>query len=241
MNQKESVHPARAGVPADGQAKQETLMVNQHARVTVPDPDGAPLDDRGGFTRAGLFRMLATSAAGAAGVVLLADPSASSASTPAQVDLTILEYALTLEYLGAAFYESALQYAHLTGEAHAVALAFRGHERSHVRFVRATIKSLGGTPHAPETFDFGSATRSRAAFLHSSQMIEEMCVETLNGAGPLVTKPVLAGAGTLVSVEARQAAWVRDILGLDPAPFAFTPALTAAQSMARLHKLGFVK
>ena len=68
-----------------------------------------------------------------------------------------------------------------------------------------------------------------------------MCVETLNGAGPLVSKPVLAEAGTLVSVEARQASWVRNILGEDPAPFAFNPTVTAAESLARLSKLGFVK
>jgi hypothetical protein len=44
-----------------------------------------------------------------------------------------------------------------------------------------------------------------------------------------------------VSVEARQAAWVRDILGRNPAPTAFTPTLTPAQTTARLRKLGFVK
>ena len=219
-------------------------MISQHPRVAVPDPDGATHDDAGGMTRTGLFKLLGATVAGATGLTLLADPSAHAASlTPGTVktDLTILQYALTLEFLGAAFYESALKHAKLSGEAHEVALAFRGHERAHVKFVQGTIKGLKGTPHPMETFDFGSATRSRTAFLKTSAMIEEMCVETLNGAGPLVSKPVLAGAGTLVSVEARQASWVRAILGDDPAPFAFNPALTAAQSMARLHKLGFVK
>ena len=79
------------------------------------------------------------------------------------------------------------------------------------------------------------------AFLKSSAMIEEMCVETINGAGPLVSKPVLAAAGTLVSVEARQATWVRAILGDLPAPYTFNPALTLAESKARLHKLGFIE
>jgi len=217
-------------------------MTIMQPRVSLPDPDSAPEDESGGITRTGLFRMLAGSAAGAAGITLLSGPPAFGATTPStNVDLTVLQYALTLEYLGAAFYESALQHAHLSGEAHVVAIAFRGHERAHVKFVRTTIRSLGGRPHAPERFDFGRATRSREAFLKTSATIEELCVETLNGAGPLVTKPVLAGAGMLVSVEARQASWVRAILKRNPAPFAFTPALTAAQSMARLKTLGFVK
>lgn len=217
-------------------------MTTKYPVVSPPDPDSSAVDESGGITRTGLFKLLAGSTAGAAGITLLASPSAFAASTQSTaVDLTILEYALTLEYLGAAFYESALLHAGLTGDAHVVALAFRGHERAHVKFVQKTIKSLGGTPHPSESFDFGSATKSQAAFLKTSAKIEEMCVETLNGAGPLVTKPVLKGAAMLVSVEARQAAWVRAILKGDPAPVVLTPPLTAAQSMARLAKLGFVK
>ena len=219
-------------------------MTTENPRVAVPDPDGATHDDAGGMTRTGLFKLLGSSVAGAAGLTLLASPSAHAATlTPGttKTDVTVLQYALTLEYLGAAFYESALQHAKLSGEAHEVALAFRGHERAHVKFVSTAIKGLGATPHPKEKLAFGSATRSRMAFLRTSAMIEEMCVETINGAGPLVSKPVLAAAGTLVSVEARQASWVRAILGDLPAPFVFNPALTAAQSMARLHKLGFVK
>ena len=217
-------------------------MSKNQPRVMVPDPDLAPEDESGGITRTGLFKLLAGSVAGAAGLTLLASPAAFAAPVPGtEVDLTVLQYALTLEYLGAAFYESALQHAGLSGEAHAVAHAFRGHERAHVIFVQTTIRSLGGHPHPTETFDFGAATRSQTAFLRTSARIEEMCVETLNGAGPLVTKPVLAGAGTLVSVEARQASWVRAILGADPAPFVFNPTLTATESMTRLKKLGFVK
>ena len=107
--------------------------------------------------------------------------------------------------------------------------------------MQKTLKSLGATPHASQKFDFGSTTKSRTAFLKTSQQIEETCVETLNGAAPLVTKPVLIGASELVSVEARQASWVRAILGENAAPFAFNPAFTAAQSQAAVKKLGFVK
>ena len=107
--------------------------------------------------------------------------------------------------------------------------------------MQATLKKLGAAPHAPQTFAFGSATQSRTAFLKTAETIEEMSVETRNGAGPLVSKPVLKGAGELVSVEARQASWVRAILHQDAAPFAFNPSYTAAQSQAAFTKLGFIK
>ncbi len=220
-------------------------MTEDHAPVALPDPSGATEDASGAMTRSGLFKMLMGGAAGATGLTLLTSSSAFAATRAVapgnKTDVAILQYALTLEYLGASFYESGLQNAHLSGDAHEVALAFRGHERAHVKFVQATLKKLGATPHTEQTFKFGSATKSRTAFLKTSAMIEEMCVETLNGAGPLVTKPVLIGASELVSVEARQASWVRAILGENAAPFAFSPAYTAAQSMAAVKKLGFVE
>jgi rubrerythrin len=214
-------------------------MTEDHAPVALPDPSGATEDATGAMTRSGLFKVLMGGAAGATGLTLLTSSSAFAASRAVaphnKTDVAILQYALTLEYLGASFYESALEHAHLSGDAHEVALAFRGHERLHVKFVQKTLKSLGATPHASQKFDFGSATSSRTAFLKTSQLIEEMCVETL------VTKPVLIGASELVSVEARQASWVRAILGENAAPYAFNPAFTAAQSQAAVKKLGFVK
>ncbi|MFZ0091626.1 MAG: ferritin-like domain-containing protein [Solirubrobacteraceae bacterium] len=214
----------------------------------VPSPPAAPdhtvpdEDDAGGLTRSGLFRLISRGGAGAAGLSLIMNGHALAAPAPSvATDLTILEYALTLEYLGAAFYDSALRQAKLRGESRDVATKFRAHERAHVVFVRNTISTLGGRPHASQRFDFGAATRSEQAFLRTSAMLEEMCVQTLNGAAPLVSTPVLIGASKLVSVEARQATWVRNILGRLPAPFTFNPFLTAAESQARLRATGFVR
>jgi rubrerythrin len=189
-----------------------------------------------------VLKLIGAGVAGAAGLTLLTDGSAFAATSKStKTDVMILQYALTLEYLGASFYESALQNAHLTGHAHEAAIAFRSQERQHVTFVRATLSKLGAKPHHEQKFDFGSATRSQKAFLQTSEKIEMLCVETLNGAAPLVTKPVLKGAAELVSVEARHVSWVRGILEQNAAPNAMTPALTAAASQAALKKLGFVK
>lgn len=219
-------------------------MSRYQAPVALPDPAEPEESKSGGTTRAGLFKMIAAGGAGAVGLTLLTDRSAfaAAATKPStKTDVAILQYALTLEYLGASFYADALKSANLSGEAKTIATTFEQHELAHVAFVKKTLTSLGATPHAEEKFSFGPATKSRQAFLETSAVIEEMCVETLNGAGTLVTTPVLIGASELVSVEARQASWVRAVLGRNAAPYKFNPFLTPAQSQARLNRLGFVK
>jgi hypothetical protein len=208
-------------------------------------PDNGDDVAASGLTRAGVLRLLGSSAAAAAGLELIAAPGAGAAgqqkAAAHRKDLTVLQYALSLEYLGAAFYQTALHAGDLTGEAHTAALAFRAHERSHVQFVQAQIRKFGGIPHPTETFDFGAATASESAFLKTSAQLEELCVETLNGAAAIVSTPTLAALATIISVEARQAAWVRAILSRNPAPTAATPALTAAKSKTAFNKLHLTK
>jgi hypothetical protein len=218
-------------------------MSDQMQRAITPDSGGDVAST--GLTRAGVLRLLAGSAAASAGLELIAAPGAVAATKPTAAahrkDLTVLQYALSLEYLGAAFYQTALHAGDLTGDAHTAALAFRAHERSHVQFVQAKIRAFGGTPHPTETFDFGAATASQSAFLKTSAQLEELCVETLNGAAAIVSTVTLTHLATIISVEARQAAWVRAILERNPAPTAATPALTAARSKSAFNKLHLTK
>ena len=71
-----------------------------------------------------------------------------------------------------------------------------------------------------------------------------------NGQGPNLTKATLAAAATIVSVEARHAAWIRRIVGGPgyaagassyPAPAALDTALTRAQVEQAVAATGFVK
>ena len=205
-------------------------------------PAGDLEDNHGAMTRAGVLKLFGATAAGATGLALIqAGPSA--AATPrysTATDLTVLQYALMLEHLGATFYNEALKSAHLTGTAKTIAETFRSHERAHVVAVEKAIKSLGGTPNASPTFNFGSAVKSEKAFLTTSEKIETLCVETIDGAGGLVSKPVLATAATLVSVEARQVSYVRYVLGMSPAPYLLFPAVTPAESMAKVAATHFI-
>ena len=130
-------------------------------------------------------------------------------------DVDILNFALTLEYLEAAFYAEALRKtAGLGGEARRTAETLRDNEQEHVDALMATIKEIGGKPVAAPGVDFGSAFSSEKAFLKTAQTFEDLGVGAYNGAAPMIeSKEVLGAAGALVQVEARHAAAIRLLRG----------------------------
>jgi rubrerythrin len=143
-------------------------------------------------------------------------------------DLDILNFALTLEYLEAAFYKDALAKAKLSGEAKKLAKEIGQHEAQHVAALTGAIKKMGGTPVAQPTAAF--PLTDQASFLKLAQTFEDTGVSAYNGAGPsLSSKELLAVAGSIVQVEARHAAAIRKLAGNDPSPAAFdTPLKQAA-------------
>jgi hypothetical protein len=207
------------------------------------DRDGALAEAASGITRGHALRAALVGAAGAVtGAALLGRGADAAFGAPSrQNDIKVLQLALVLEHLGATFYGEAVKTGALRGETLTFAKTLRAHEVAHVAFVQKAIRGLGGKPAAPPRFDFGSVTHSASRFRKASSSLEELCVEALNGAGPLVTKATLKGASQLVSVEARHVAWVRDLRDIDPVPMAFDPAATAAQTKSRAKASGFIK
>ena len=78
-------------------------------------------------------------------------------------------------------------------------------------------------------------------FAATARALEDLGVAALDGQAASLTKLSLASVATIVSVEARHAAWIRDLLGELPAPSASNPAQTAAQVRAAIRRTGFVK
>lgn len=160
----------------------------------------------------------------------------STAATPsAKQDRRILNYALLLEYLQAAFYAEAISRGRLRGELREFADVVGGHEQAHVAFLK---KALGANAREKPPFHFGAATRNPQKFAATAQALEDAGVAAYNGQAANVTKPILAAAITIVSVEARHAAWIRDILGLAPAPYAADPGATPNEVTTKLRSLG---
>jgi hypothetical protein len=143
-------------------------------------------------------------------------------------DVDILNFALTLEYLEAAFYKEGIANAGLSGDAKKLATEIGDHENEHVAALTQTIKKLGGTPvKAPGVkFPF----KDQKSFLKLAQVFEDTGVSAYNGAAPMISsKEVLGAAGSIVQVEARHAAAIRFLNGDDPAPAAFDPTLSKQQ------------
>jgi rubrerythrin len=143
-------------------------------------------------------------------------------------DVEILNFALTLEYLEAKFYEEAKSRAKPSGELKALVDLLAKDEQQHVEALAGTIKKLGGKPVAEPKFDFPYS--GTAGFLKLAQTFEDTGVSAYNGAAPMIkSKEVLTAAGSIVQVEARHAAAIRLQNKTEPAPQAFDPPLDEAK------------
>lgn len=142
-------------------------------------------------------------------------------------DVEIVNFALTLEYLEAAFYRQALErVSGLSGDARALAATIRDNENEHVKALQGTVKQLRGKPVKAPGVDFGDAFNSQESFLMLAQTFEDTGVSAYNGAAPAIkSKDVLGAAGSIVQVEARHAAAIRALRGEPPAEGAFDQAL----------------
>jgi ferritin-like protein len=191
-------------------------------------------------TRAELLERALVTGAGIAvgGVVITALPELAGSQPSAAQDAKILNFALLIEHVQAAFYADALVHGSLTGELREYAKRVGAHERAHVAFLR---KALGGEARKAPKLDFGDDTTSPARFTDAALKLEDLAVAAYNSQAPALTKPALANAAKIVSVEARHAAWIRAIAGVIPAPDASEPQLSAARVTKTLNGSGYLK
>jgi hypothetical protein len=132
-------------------------------------------------------------------------------------DAEILNFALTLEYLEADFYNVKSKTVGLSGQAKKYARQFGAEEAAHVSALTAAIKQLGGKPVVKPTFVFPAS--SERSFLALASVLENTGVGAYNGAAPsLQSKQVLASAGSIVQIEARHAAAIDLLIGKSPTP-----------------------
>lgn len=140
--------------------------------------------------------------------------------------LDVLNFALTLEYLEAEFYNMGLAAPGLipAGTNRQAFEVIAKHENDHVTFLVQTIKALGGMPVSKPTFDFtagnGSGSgplagvfSSYSLYLAVSQTFEDTGVRAYKGQAPNLasSNAVLRAALRIHSVEARHAAHVREL------------------------------
>jgi hypothetical protein len=222
-----------------------------HVTVDVADPEevirGAMTR---GHTRADFFRRgaIAGGTLVAGGVAFGGLPAVALGKPSASQDVEILNYALLLEYLESTFYTEAVANNILTGPLLEFARTVRDHELAHVEFL---AKALGSKAQGKPTFDFGDTVKSPWKFLATAIVLEDTGVTAYDGQGTRLTKATLGAAATIVSVEARHAAWAR-YLGYSgqgysqgsytyPAPSTLQPQKSMDQVTAAVTATGFIK
>ena len=128
-------------------------------------------------------------------------------------DIGILNYAYALEQLEAAFYIRVVStfYGGATAKEMEYLTDIRDHEIAHREFFKTVLSN-----RAIRTleFDFSSINfGSRDSVLGTAKAFEDLGVSAYNGAGELIENPeYLLLAGKIVSVEARHAATLRDLI-----------------------------
>ena len=128
-------------------------------------------------------------------------------------DTGVLNYAYALEQLEAAFYTAvvASPYAGVTAAETAMLTDIRNHEVIHRDFFAGALGSAA-IPALEVTFA-GVNLSDRTSVLAAARTFEDLGVSAYNGVGQLLTTPAnLVNAGRIVSVEARHAAAIRDLI-----------------------------
>jgi hypothetical protein len=159
-------------------------------------------------------------------------------------DIAVLQFAYALEQLEADFYTNVVANfsgSDMTAADQAVLADVRNHEVIHRDFFKA---ALGSNASFSLTTTYGSLDfKSRASVLAAARTFEDIGVAAYNGAAQYLTDVNNLGvAGKIVSVEARHASAIRDLLnprqnsanGFAPTSFddAFSPAKVRSAAQA---------
>ena len=152
-------------------------------------------------------------------------------------DFGILNYAYALEQLEAAFYTQviATPYANMPAAELAILTDIRDHEIIHREFFKAALgtMAIGGLTPNFTAVKFND----RASVLATAKAFEDLGVSAYNGAGNLIKDAnYLLIAGKIVSVEARHAAVIRDLLNPKSADFAGDDIVTPANGLDAVNK-----
>jgi rubrerythrin len=192
------------------------------------------------LTRARLLKGAAVAGGGAltGGLAMGGLPERAASKPSARQDAEILNFVLLFEHVQSQFYAQALKSANLRDELLDFAQVLAGQEREHLAFVR---KALGAKARKLPPLDFGDAVTDEKRFAETALKLEDLGVAAYNAQAPNLTPGSLAAAAKIVSVEARHAAWIRDIVGQNPAPDAAEPVASAEKVMETLRGSGFIQ
>jgi rubrerythrin len=138
-----------------------------------------------------------------------------SSAKSSSVDLEIVNYALTLEYIEADFYAQVIKSGVVTDKAVGEAAKRIGqNEQEHVDALVATAKKLGRPAKKPKTDFQAVLDGGEQKVLQTAAEVENLgAAAYLGQAGRIQSKEILAAALAIHTVEARHAAALNKIVG----------------------------
>jgi len=158
-------------------------------------------------------------------------------------DIGILNFALTLEYLEAAFYNQTTANNIVTDPQTKIFLAtVTLDENKHVKFLKG---ALGSKAAKSPKFDFGKTVKDPAMFAATAQVLENTGVHAYLGqVGNIKTPAYLKAAGSILTIEARHASVIglineQSAKGIAP-DGAFDTPKSAKAILAAVTKTGFI-
>jgi hypothetical protein len=163
-------------------------------------------------------------------------------------DVGILNFALTLEYLEAAFYNEATANQKKSSfikdkETQVFLKTVTADENAHVAYLK---KALGGKAIAAPKVDFGGTTSSEGSFVKTAVALENTGVHAYSGQALNIARPAnVAAALSILTIEARHASVIGLIAkgspkGISP-DGAFDVPFTAAKVLKAVEATGFLK
>jgi Ferritin-like domain len=188
-------------------------------------------------TRAQALRA-AVAGGAAVGAAAWLRPQPTAGKTSAAQDVRIFNFLLVLEEAQAAFYDAALRGGALRGDLLTYARTVAPQEHEHVDLLR---RKLGSQAQAKPRFDFAGATRDATRFRDTAIELEEAAAAAYIGQGANLTRDAVTDAARIVAVEARHAAWIRDLAGTLPAPNAADPPRSAKDVLSELRRKGYLR
>jgi hypothetical protein len=181
---------------------------------------------------------LAAGGALAGGLLLGGSPDAAESQSGGASQTEALNAILLLERIQAALYEEARDSGILSGELSALASTLAAQESEHVETLTGL---LGDDADDTPALNFGRATRDADAFADAAVELEDLAARSYNVQVPSLSGEALRAVLRIVSVEARHAAWIRDLRGDNPAPDAVEPSRSAEDVRAALDRTGFLQ
>jgi Ferritin-like domain len=164
-------------------------------------------------------------------------------------DVKIGNYALTLEYLEAAFYAAADQAGFPDPDIAAAAKTLAQHERAHVTALKRVLGKAAVKAPTVNTDTVGKLLADQNTFIKTAASIEPVGTAAYAGAGPYINNlAIVKAALSIHSVEANHAAYTAAIVkfkgidaSADPIPNAFNPAYSFTKTVKTVSSLDLVR